>query len=186
MTDVRPDLPPEVDDVVARAMARDVDDRTETAGQVATELRSALGLAPSGEGERIRRTRRQRRRRRVILAAVAVLALIAATVVVVGRGRNAPIVPGPDTLALLDTGAARFTRAIPVGGGPSGVVFGDGAVWVISDGPRRSSGSTPVGHGIDPGGGGRHADRDRVGGRLRLVHERVREPRGGRHADLQG
>jgi len=51
VTDVRADLPEELEDVVAHAMAKDPEERAPTAGTVATELRAALGLeAPSAPG----------------------------------------------------------------------------------------------------------------------------------------
>jgi serine/threonine protein kinase len=132
VTDRRPDLPPAVDGVVTRAMARAADDRPETAGQVATELRTALGLAPSGAAAHVR-TRRQRRRRRVVAGAVAAALLVGALITVVRPGRPTSVVPGPDTIALLDTGSSRFTEAIPVGSSPNGVAFGGGSPWVINE-----------------------------------------------------
>ena len=51
VTEERPDLPTEVDDVVATAMAKDPEERTATAGDVAAGFRSALRIeAPSGGG----------------------------------------------------------------------------------------------------------------------------------------
>ena len=46
LTEERPDLPPEVDDVLALAMAKDPAERTAAAGDVAAGFRSALGLEP--------------------------------------------------------------------------------------------------------------------------------------------
>jgi serine/threonine protein kinase len=43
VTEERPELPPEIDGVVAAAMAKDPDARAATAGEVAAGLRSALG-----------------------------------------------------------------------------------------------------------------------------------------------
>ena len=50
VTEERPDLPPEVDDVLALAMAKDPAERTAAAGDVAAGFRSALGLEPATAG----------------------------------------------------------------------------------------------------------------------------------------
>ena len=47
-TERRPSLPPAVDDVLARAMAKDPDDRQPTCGGLVEEVRHALGLVHTG------------------------------------------------------------------------------------------------------------------------------------------
>ena len=46
LTSIRPDLPPAVDDVLARAMAKSPDERYPTCADFADALREALGLDP--------------------------------------------------------------------------------------------------------------------------------------------
>ena len=54
LTEERPDLPSEVDDVLALAMAKDPAERTAAAGDVAAGFRSALGLEAPGERAALR------------------------------------------------------------------------------------------------------------------------------------
>jgi hypothetical protein len=50
VTDLRPELPPAVDPVIARALAKDMDDRHMTCGEMVTELRAAMaGFQPSAD-----------------------------------------------------------------------------------------------------------------------------------------
>jgi hypothetical protein len=51
LTDVRPELPPATDAVIAKAMAKRPDDRLPTAGAVAQSLRKALEIRPPALGQ---------------------------------------------------------------------------------------------------------------------------------------
>jgi len=142
LTEERPELPPEVDDVVAAAMAKDPNARTASAGQVAAGLRAALRIeTPSGETPtrpRARPARRGRRRPGLVAAAVAVgvLAAIGVAVLVLTGGDGAgAAVPPPNTVARIDSGTGEVSTTLPVGSDPTGVAIGeDGDVWVINEG----------------------------------------------------
>jgi streptogramin lyase/predicted Ser/Thr protein kinase len=139
VTEERPDLPPEVDDVVALAMAKDPADRTAAAGDVAAGFRSALGLAvpPGSRGvlPRHKPTPKIRHRRTLIVVAVAGVAFLAAAgVFLLSQGGGADVVvPSADSVARIDASTNAFDDATRVGEDPSGVAVGDdGDVWVIN------------------------------------------------------
>jgi len=139
VTGERPDLPAEVDDVVASAMAKDRNARTPTAGEVATALRSALRLEPpTGEVPKrpIKRPARAKPRLRWLVAAAAALGALAVGVAaLLAGGGSEPIVPAANSVARIDAGALAFTTSLQVGEDPTGVAIGeDGDVWVINQG----------------------------------------------------
>ncbi len=70
LTEERPDLPSEVDDVLALAMAKDPAERTAAAGDVAAGFRSALGLEPGRLALPRGKPKRKTRRWRTLIAAV--------------------------------------------------------------------------------------------------------------------
>jgi serine/threonine-protein kinase len=146
-TQERPDLPPEVDDVVASAMAKNPDSRTATAGEVAGGLRAALRIeAPSGEAwspPKARPSPSGRRRRAAFVAAVVgVLAMlgVGAAVLLSGGGEGGSAVPAADTVARIEAGSTAFAESVPVGLDPVGVAVGeDGDLWVINQGDSTIS-----------------------------------------------
>ena len=144
-----PDLPPAVDDVVARAMAIRPEDRYATAGELVADLRRAVqgdvALAPAppalppSDRAPTRAIREPRGRRRLwwTLGAVGALAIAAAIIAVVltSGESNTPSAGAPP--------AARSTPANPpppakvvtttkVGEGPVGLTVADGRVWVAA------------------------------------------------------
>ena len=158
-----PELPSEVDDVVAHAMAKEPSERTPTAGTVAVELRSALGMeAPTGPPvARPRLTSRPRHRRRMlVLSVTAALVLVGAVVgafVVGGGGGGAEaLVPPVNSVARIDADTLAFEQTIRVGGNPKGVAIGDGSVWVINQDDQTVQ-------RIDPRGGAVQATKAALG-----------------------
>jgi streptogramin lyase/tRNA A-37 threonylcarbamoyl transferase component Bud32 len=154
----RPDLPAEVDDVVASAMAKDPNARTGTAGEVASALRSALRLEPpTGETptrprERPARTA-HRRRTLVAAAAVALGAILAvgAALLLAGGGGGEAIVPPAKSIARIDASSLAFTSVLRVGEDPTGVTIGeDGDVWVINQGDSTVNRIDPEGGEVTP------------------------------------
>ena len=147
VTDERTDLPPEVDVVVATAMAKDPEARTATAGEVTVGLRAALRIeAPSGEAwspPKARPSSSGRRRSAALVAAVVgVLGVlgVGAAVLLSGGGEGGSAVPAADTVARIEAGSTAFAESVPVGVDPVGVAVGeDGDLWVINQGDSTVS-----------------------------------------------
>jgi len=140
VTEERPELPPEVDDVLALAMAKDPAERTAAAGDVAAGFRSAIGLEPPAGGRvAVRRRKPKPRRRRVVVAAfVAGVVLLAAAgvfLITQGGGGDGVVVPSANSVARIDASANAFDEAVRVGEDPTGIAIGeDGDIWVINQG----------------------------------------------------
>ena len=140
LTAERPDLPNDIDEVVATAMAKAPDDRYPSAGTFASRASAALGHPidepPSGRPARRRRgTRRRlsRRRRRATIGAVAgVVALLLGIVllqVVGGEAARASFRPG---IAIVDQRTGNPLASIPTSriSQPAEVIYVDGSFWV--------------------------------------------------------
>ncbi|HXF00526.1 MAG TPA: serine/threonine-protein kinase [Solirubrobacterales bacterium] len=135
-SDVVPGLPPAVDDVVAKAMAKRPDGRHASAGELAAAAATALGQPPpvpppppparngAADGAQTRPLRRPARRR--LTAAIAALAAVAAAVAGAvllsdgdGSESQGPAGPQPKAIA-----------TIKVGENPTGITVGGANVWV--------------------------------------------------------
>src|SRR5262245_21910549 len=141
----RGDLPPAVDDVVAHAMAKDPSERTPSAGEVATSLRSALAVeAPSASGPvaislkgPVVREPAQRRRAATVVTIIAGSLAVAAAIVLLLQigGGGGSMIPQPNSVSRIDAGTRAFSAPIAVGEDPTGVAIGeDGDLWVINQG----------------------------------------------------
>ncbi len=154
----RPDLPPPIDAVVARAMAKKPDDRYRSAGALAEAVRDVLGHEPA-----VRPTARppSGRRRMVVGGAVAAVAAVLAIVIVSLAGRHSSTPPSrpsttgaasvsptgsagpspPPLNSAIEVAPAKGTVVTTVpdvvvrtGGGNPRLAVGEGAVWVRSVG----------------------------------------------------
>jgi hypothetical protein len=125
---VNPAIPPEVDAVVERALAKQPDDRHPTAGALAAELRSSFHIGEPAVASAVGRPRRNDRRRWVPAAFLG-LALAGAAVLawflVEGEGVR---VPDVDTVARISDGS--FDAVVEVGDQPTALATGLGRVWV--------------------------------------------------------
>jgi DNA-binding beta-propeller fold protein YncE len=126
---VRAELPEGIDAVVARAMAKEPEQRYPSCGALIDAAGEALGLG---------KTQTAHRRRTLLLAAAVVLAIAVAAgttaTLVHGARRNAaPLRAGPNTLARINPATKRVDAVIKVGKYPL-VVAGSGEhVWVYSE-----------------------------------------------------
>ena len=132
----RGDVPPGVDHVVARAMAKDREDRYPTATELVDDLRTEL--EPAVAARRARRpfvpAAKRRRTRRVALGAAAVALAVAATVVYTATRPPPLVVPQANSLSRLDPEEGRFVETRSVNEQPVALAFGEGTVWTINQG----------------------------------------------------
>jgi YVTN family beta-propeller protein len=156
VSDKRPDLPREIDRVVAHAMARRPEDRFGSAGELVDAARDALGVARVAPTQ----TKPGRRppsggdRRRWLIAGAAAAALLLATVVAFllggrGGGAKTPTAAGSSIATVLQTYLARVNpigkvTRIRLGSHPRAVVVAEGSVWVVNNGDDTVSRVDPV------------------------------------------
>src|SRR5262245_17604232 len=127
-----PGLPHAVDAVIAKAMAKEPDDRFATCGALVHAASEALGLS---------RPSRLSRPLVALIVAGAVVALAAAvTAVIATRGGDKParsaLRAGPNTLARIDPATNAVSDVIEVGDDPMATAVGGHSVWVYN---QRSS-----------------------------------------------
>ncbi|MGA9162062.1 MAG: ABC transporter substrate-binding protein, partial [Actinomycetota bacterium] len=139
LTTDRPNLPDEVDEVVATAMAKAPDDRYPSAGTFASRASAALGFPvddrPAPGPAYARRSRRSpsRRRRRVAIGAIAtVLAVVliaALLTVLTGGTAKASFPPG---ISIVDQVTGEALRSIPTSAirQPAEAIYSNGRFWV--------------------------------------------------------
>jgi predicted Ser/Thr protein kinase len=148
VTAARPELPPGIDAVVSRAMAKRPDDRYASTGALGEAARGVLAEpAPTAVGELTRRPPR----RAVWLGAATLAAVIVAVVVVLTRGGGHPVAspssprgptvapPPPNSLVEIDATTGRVVRTIPNVDGTRGLAVGEGGVWALL--PARADAS---------------------------------------------
>ena len=118
----KPPVAPGLEDVMAKALAKESDDRYATCSELGEAAADALGMS------------RERRSRWSLLAVAAIAAVMIAGAVVVGmlaRGGSAtPALTG--RLTQLDENTGQLVRAFQIGGEPTGVAAGAGGVWATS------------------------------------------------------
>jgi serine/threonine protein kinase len=124
----RPELPKELDTVLARALAKEPGRRYRSAGELMAATRSALRLgdAPSVPNSRSPRTLAVGGL--VVLLAVAVLA---AFFLLRDSGSGISAV-APNSVGVIDSASAELADAVQVGIDPEAIAFGAGGVWVAN------------------------------------------------------
>ena len=124
----RAGLPEALDDVIARALAKDPAERFQSGAQLRAAAQQALAGAPSSRAH-------VRPRRRALLAATAVAAIALAVTGVLALGRGDA--PGPGTidenaLGVIDAKTGRLTAQYDLGRPPKAVISGGGSLWVAN------------------------------------------------------
>jgi YVTN family beta-propeller protein len=132
----RPELPDGIDDVIERALAKKPENRYARAGDLAAAARAVLG---GGTGEQAMLSppigvRGARRRKPLAWMATGAAVLVGVVVaVLLNRGGGTAVFPtGPNTVAVIDPARNAVTNGVPVGQRPSGIAFGEGAVWAVN------------------------------------------------------
>ncbi len=120
---------PDLDAVVARALAKEPADRYESCNAFVEGARAAIGLAPS----RIAVRRRRRRAGRLLLASGAVLLAATAVILalVLSAGDGGLSVP-PNSVALVDPRSLEAVAAVPVGNAPTAIAASPRWTWVVN------------------------------------------------------
>ncbi len=121
---------PQLDPVLARALAKEQDDRYETCNAFVDDARASLGLAPSPIAVR---RRRRRVGRRLLAFGTALLAVAAgAAVLLVTLASTGASAAPPNSVAAVDPVSRKLVRAVPVGTAPTDVAASDEWVWVLN------------------------------------------------------
>ena len=133
-----PRLPATVDAVIAKALAKEPNERPATCGELVSAAREALGL---------HRPATIRDRKALILTALGVAIAAAAVLagVLLSQGNGAPGKPSTkptptprvDSLQRIDPRTNKLVATIGVGSNPSAVAVGAGRVWVGSAEDQR-------------------------------------------------
>jgi YVTN family beta-propeller protein len=125
----RHELPASLDPVLARAMAKDPEDRYSTCAELVDAARAAVpGLEAAAGG-------RSRRQVGLIASAVvlAAAALAAGLLLSRGGGTGGRLLGSPaDSVQRIDRSSNRLVATVALNGQPKGVAAGQGAVWVAS------------------------------------------------------
>jgi YVTN family beta-propeller protein len=125
----RPDLPKELDTVLARGLAKEPGRRYRSAGELVAATRSALRLVDVSPV-----VPKRSRRTAVAVGAVVVVAVLAALLAAVllrasGGGLSSV---SPDSVGIIDASSNKLVSEVPVGRSPLGVTVAEGAVWVAN------------------------------------------------------
>jgi len=117
-------LPPAVDAVLARAMAKEPDERFDSCRELVATTHDALGLGSS--------PRRRARWLAPLIALAVIVSAIVAVAVTLGLGRGGPASPaGPHgTLTRIDPRTNRVLSTKVVPGYPQAVAWSVGGIWV--------------------------------------------------------
>jgi YVTN family beta-propeller protein len=166
VTPDRSDLPPAVDDIVAKAMAKGVGDRYPTCGNLGADLRRELGFSsdsrpqpagfaawsPAGiPGASTRRRARLLRlsKTQLGLAAAGLFAAVAVAIFLL-RPQSEPVDLRAlgNALGVIDPSSDDIVGGVRVGDTPSAVAIGEGDVWVASFGDQTVSRLDPTTHEV--------------------------------------
>jgi hypothetical protein len=120
---------PELDTVLARALAKEPDDRYESCNAFVEDARAAVGLEPSPITVR---HRRRRTGRWLLASGAALLAATAAVVALVLTAGEDGLNVRPNSLALVDPRSLETVAAVPVGNAPTATAASTRWIWVVN------------------------------------------------------
>jgi len=121
---------PQLDAVLARALAKEPEDRYETCNAFVEEACEVLGLGPSAVA--IRRRRRRFGRRLVATGAVLLALAISGAIFLLTHNSDAAPVATANSVGVVDAAKRDLVHAIPVGKAPTEVAASDEWVWVLN------------------------------------------------------
>ena len=125
----RQDLPPALDGVIGRGLAKTPEERFASCVAFLDEARAAAGLGVSPAVVR----RRRRLGRRLALAGAVVLGLaVAAAALALTFGSDDPLTAVPNSVVAVDPATNRVVAVVPVGNTPTRITATEEAVWVLN------------------------------------------------------
>jgi YVTN family beta-propeller protein len=159
-----PSLPPSIDPVLTRALAKDPDERHTSCRELVEEAREVLGLRAVPVRSRLSLA---------LVVAGLLLALLAALVALLlawrddgpARPSTSPTAaPGVDALQRIDPGTNEIVATFRLASDPTGLAVGEQAVWVISLDDNRVAKIDPATNGVAATGSSPGPDAIAVGG----------------------
>ena len=130
-SELNPELPSAIDEVVGRALAKDPDERYASSGELVRAARDALGLS----GVRVVRQRTPL----LLIAGGLVVAIAAAAAFAVSNGGGSAAGLRGNTLVRIDPTTNRVSEVIDVGEKPSAVAVAGRTAWVYNLGDSTVS-----------------------------------------------
>jgi YVTN family beta-propeller protein len=123
----RPELPRELDTVLARALAKEPGRRYRSAGELIAATRSALRLGDAPPVSPVRS-----RTRVAIGAVVSLLAVAAVAAFVLTRDSGGVSSVSPDSVGVIDPSSSTLVAEVPVGRQPEALATGGGSAWATN------------------------------------------------------
>ena len=120
----------ELDPVLARALAKEPDERYEDCNSFVDDARAALGMGPSPIA--VQRRRRRVGGRLLVLGATLVVVAVAAAILAVMLRPESTLEATPNSVGAVDPASLELTSVTSVGNTPTDVAASDDWVWVIN------------------------------------------------------